>query len=105
MLGNIKYSNVGKKLANTNIGLYLDFLSERSAYTISNKFYEYLSMGMVVIGCNKPPTRKFNQKENCCYLVNPKSSREIAEAILWILKSREGKNNGGKWEKSYYKRI
>jgi glycosyltransferase involved in cell wall biosynthesis len=88
-VGKLPYDVAGKHMSAADIGLYLDHLAERSTYTISNKFFEYLSLGISVVACDKPPTREVKEKHDCCVLVNPNNPEDIATGMFEILDNPE----------------
>jgi len=56
---------------------------------LPNKLFEYMACGIPVIASNFQEIRIIVNKSNCGILIDPTNTKEITDAILWLLEHPE----------------
>lgn len=78
--------NAVKELLGDSVAGIVTFLPEPNHINAQpNKMFEYMSAGIPVICSDFPLWRSIIEKHDCGICVNPENSREIAEAINYLL--------------------
>lgn len=78
-----------KRISSAHVGcvFYNDNLNNR--VTLPNRLYEYMYVGLAVLGENFPEVRKVLENSDCGALVNSQDPRDIAEKAVRLLKDPE----------------
>ncbi|MEO6488676.1 MAG: glycosyltransferase [Ferruginibacter sp.] len=76
-----------KRISSAHIGcvFYHDNLNNR--VTLPNRLYEYMYVGLAVLGEDFPEVRKVLQKNNCGAVVNSQDPSDIAEKAIALFKN------------------
>ena len=89
-LGFVPYDKLHTYLSICHIGLWLYLPYEQSIRTKgSSKLFLYMRAGLPVVASNFPGIRSIIEEAKCGILVNPTNVREIADAIVKLLKGPE----------------
>ncbi len=86
-------SGVARWLAISDIGISLVLPIDRSHFLAApQKLYEYLAMGLPVVGANVPTIQKVLVENDCGLVVDPTSPTEIASAIIRLAQDEDLRN-------------
>lgn len=85
--GQVSRSEIEKIFAESIAGLVLYHPGPNHTDSQPNKLFEYMAAGLPVIASNFPLWKEIVEKNSCGICVNPLNSKEIAEAINWVLKN------------------
>jgi len=92
----LPYREIPGILSRTKIG-YINYLpTPNNMNTLSNKLFEYLSMGIPVIAPAYPNYIQILEKHNCGICVNPANIDEIANATIELLQDEQKRVRMGK---------
>ncbi|KKK38721.1 hypothetical protein WQ57_06950 [Mesobacillus campisalis] len=83
-LGFLEKEQINELLANSLAGLVVLEENEAFSYSLPVKMFEYMSAGIPVICSDFPLWREIVEKYNCGICVDPKNSKQLAEAINYI---------------------
>ena len=95
-LGFIDRSEVQKILAKVKAGIVTFLPLPNHINSQPNKMFEYMGAGLPVIGSNFPLWKEIIEGNNCGICVNPKDSKEIADAIKFIIDNPKEAEKMGK---------
>ncbi len=86
-------SEVACWLAISDIGISLVLPIDKSHFLAApQKLYEYLAMGLPVVGANVPTIQKVLVENDCGLVVDPTSPTEIASAIIRLAQDEDLRN-------------
>ena len=85
--GQVVRSEIEKIFAESTAGLVLYHPGPNHTDSQPNKLFEYMAAGLPVIASNFPLWKEIVEKNSCGICVNPLNSKEIADAINWVLKN------------------
>ena len=91
----VNRDQMAKILSESKAGIvtYLPYPNHIDA--LPNKLFEYMSAGIPVIASDFPMWKNLIKESDCGILVDPSNSKEIFEAIKWILENpKESKEMG-----------
>lgn len=81
-------------------------VSLNNFYTMPNKLFEYMSVGIPVAGVNFPDVAKVVKETNCGILFNPEDPQDIARAIKKILENpKKAKAMGDNGRRAFNKKY
>lgn len=85
--GQVERSEIRKILSESVAGLVLFHPGPNHDDSQPNKLFEYMEVGLPVIGSNFPLWKDIIEKNNCGLCVNPLDPYEIADAIKWVIEN------------------
>ena len=85
--GQVDRPEILQILAESAAGLVLCHPGPNHTDSQPNKLFEYMAAGLPVIASNFPLWKEIVEKNSCGICVNPLNSKEIADAINWVLKN------------------
>jgi glycosyltransferase involved in cell wall biosynthesis len=85
--GQVDRPEIVQILAESAAGLVLFHPGPNHTDSQPNKLFEYMAAGLPVIASNFPLWKEIVEKNGCGICVNPLNSKEIADAINWVLKN------------------
>ncbi len=103
----VPYSELWDHLGSADFGVVLDPPLEHNLHSVANKFYEYLSAGLPVIGSNLPKMSEIYKVNNFGILIEPENPESITNGIVDLLgRSKEdllkmGEENRNIFVKNY----
>ncbi|MEM7274135.1 MAG: glycosyltransferase [Actinomycetota bacterium] len=83
------HDGVARVLDRARIGLCLLYPTLQYVRAEPTKLFEYLSVGLPIVGADMGPTREVLERHRCGILVDPKDPAAIAEAVATILADPE----------------
>ncbi len=84
LTGRKEHQDVEKILNSARVGLCLLYPTPQYKLAEPTKLFEYLSVGLPVVGADMGPTAEVLRRHDCGILVDPKDPKAIAEAIQRI---------------------
>jgi len=88
-LGFVPYNKLHTYLSVCHLGLTLDIPEHQSLIGTPTKLFLYMRAGLPVIASNLPMSRNIIKIAKCGILVDPTNVKQIAEAIVKLLKNPE----------------
>ena len=85
--GIVEYDEVKRIFSNCAVGMVALLPNTTNNYSLPIKLFEYMAAGLPVIASNFPLWKEIVEKNGCGICVNPLNSKEIADAITWVLKN------------------
>jgi glycosyltransferase involved in cell wall biosynthesis len=83
-LGLMKRESVSELLSKSNVAVVTFLPAPNHIESQPNKLFEYMSAGLPIVGSNFPLWKDIVEGNNCGICVDPSSSTEIADAILYL---------------------
>ncbi len=83
--GRLDHDGVAAALDRARVGLCLLYPTRQYRLAEPTKLFEYLSVGLPVVGVDMGPTAEVVRKHDCGILVDPKDPAAIADAVRKIL--------------------
>lgn len=93
--GFVDRKTISKILSRSKIGMVTLYPAENYLDSQPTKMYEYMAAGIPVIASDFPYWKKIVETNNCGICVNPFSSKQISDAILFYLKSEDSAKKHG----------
>jgi glycosyltransferase involved in cell wall biosynthesis len=87
--GRVGHAGVTDALGRARIGLCLLYPTAQYTLAEPTKLFEYLMVGLPIVGADMGPTAEIVQRHQCGLLVDPKDPAAIAEAIRTLLDDEE----------------
>ncbi|MEJ5273830.1 MAG: glycosyltransferase family 4 protein [Spirochaetota bacterium] len=85
--GFVDRNKVAEIMNNSKIGLVLFLPLPNHTESEPNKMFEYMASGLPVIASNFPLWEEIIGKNNCGICVDPLNPKEIADAIIYLIKN------------------
>ena len=105
-LGFLNRIDVEKYLSKTKIGVVVLQPTESYIDSYPTKLFEYMAMGLPVIGSNFPIWEEIIKKNNCGLTVDPLNPEEFSNAIDWLLDNPiEAQKMGDRGRKAVYSKY
>ena len=80
------HDGVARVLDEAKVGLCLLYPTRQYVIAEPTKLFEYLSVGLPIVGADMGPTKEVVTRHECGILVDPKDPAAIAEAVATILR-------------------
>jgi glycosyltransferase involved in cell wall biosynthesis len=84
-LGWVQFEHLAKTLHQCKIGIIIPQPNPRYKTNYPVKLFEYMAAALPVIASKEGESAAFVEEAQCGILVDPKSTIEIADAIVWLL--------------------
>ena len=105
-LGYLSREKISRFLGNIKVGLVLFHPEPNHISAQPNKLFEYMSSGIPVIASDFPLWRVIVESAGCGLLVNPMKPKEIADAVIYLLKNpEEAEEMGNRGRKAVVKKY
>jgi len=88
-LGWVSRERLKKELSRADVGLYCLWPEPNHLWSLPNKVFEYMAVGLPVLASNFPITRKILINEKCGLLVDPLNPKDIAKKIQFLIEHRK----------------
>lgn len=83
----IPHSKIPELLNSVSVGLTTMFPNESLKKAIELKSFEYMIMGIPVVGCRVQSAEIFIERNNAGLLIDPPTAENLGNAILYLLKN------------------
>ena len=83
--GRLDHNGVAEVLQQARVGLCLLYSTRQYQLAEPTKLFEYLSMGLPIVGADMGPTAQIVRRHECGILVDAQDPKAIANAIKTIL--------------------
>ncbi|MEM9650549.1 MAG: glycosyltransferase [Actinomycetota bacterium] len=83
------HDGVAAVLGEARVGLCLLYPTKQYVLAEPTKLFEYLSVGLPIVGADMGPTKEVVERHRCGILVDPKDPAAIADAVATILEEPE----------------
>jgi len=93
--GYVPYENLPNFLSVADVGVIIFQPNPNNLLASPNKLFEYMSFGIPVVASNFPVIANILYENKCGILVDPTNSKEIANAIIYLLKNEEERKTMG----------
>jgi glycosyltransferase involved in cell wall biosynthesis len=87
LLGEVDRPKVSQLLSRARIGIVIYHPTPNYYHGQPTKLLEYMAAGLPVVASDFPFYREVIQSSGCGFLVDPLQPRQIADALLWLLKN------------------
>jgi len=86
-IGQVSYNDAYQLMCDSDIGLICFKPVAHNTHSLSNKMFEYMSVGIPVIASDFELWKDIIEGNNCGIMVDPLDSRQIADAIVYLTKN------------------
>ncbi|MDK2992100.1 MAG: hypothetical protein PWP48_1333 [Clostridiales bacterium] len=83
-IGQVSYNDAYQLMCESDIGLICFKPVGHNTHSLSNKMFEYMSVGIPVIASDFPLWRGIIETNDCGIMIDPLDSRQIAQAITYL---------------------